>query len=150
MLIEVAFFPPNVTSFLQPLDQGILQAIKLSYQSQLVDSILTAQSRKVAMVDHLKAITIKNVIYWVSEAWDKTESSTISKCWKALWPVEKQVFASTQTDESLIDFALLDSAAGTESIEKSHHFEMEKRKDLLGRIQAIQKYESVDEDCLFG
>lgn len=82
--IELAFLSPNVRSLLQPSNQGlfryfkiflqtasfhfyviiqgILQAIKLNYQLKLVNSILTAQSEGVEMVDHLNAITIKKII----------------------------------------------------------------------------------------
>jgi len=38
--IEVVFLAPNVTSIIQPLDQGILQCLKVNYQFHLVNSVL--------------------------------------------------------------------------------------------------------------
>ena len=38
--IKAIFLPPNMTSLLQPMDQGVLQNIKLSYRKMLLQTLL--------------------------------------------------------------------------------------------------------------
>jgi hypothetical protein len=38
--IKVAFLPPNVTSHVQPLDQGTIASTKAQYRRQIVESIV--------------------------------------------------------------------------------------------------------------
>eukprot|EP00058_Branchiostoma_floridae_P002180 XP_002587668.1 hypothetical protein BRAFLDRAFT_126732 [Branchiostoma floridae] len=38
--IELKYFPPNTTSRLQPMDQGIIQTVKLKYRKQQLNKIL--------------------------------------------------------------------------------------------------------------
>ena len=39
--IELAFIPPNTTSTLQPLDQGIIENIKVYYWKQVLSNVLS-------------------------------------------------------------------------------------------------------------
>lgn len=107
--IEVKFFPSNVTSLIQPADQGVIQAIKMKYQYLLVNSILRAQDKNVKLVDHLKTIKLDQAIFWISQAWDQVEKSTIYKCWKNLWPIETKD-AFTQTDNEVSSASSLESS----------------------------------------
>lgn len=87
--LEIHFFPPNVTSIVQPMDQGSLQATKLKYQKSLVNSIIEAEKNNCSLADHLKNITKKNAIEWIAESWEEVPS-TIFKCWNVIWPLEKK------------------------------------------------------------
>lgn len=61
--INTIFLPPNVTSLIQPLDQGILEAMKRRYKIRLVSSILDEQEQNNTPVEvRLKKITIKDVV----------------------------------------------------------------------------------------
>lgn len=97
--IEVIFFPPNVTSLIQPMDQGIIQTVKLNYEINLVNSIIEAQNESVTLIEFLKKIDMHKVIFWLADAWKKVKPTTIQKCWKNLWPKEIKD-ASTETDEA--------------------------------------------------
>ena len=37
--VQVIFLPPNMTSLLQPLDQGIISCVKASYTRQVFEMI---------------------------------------------------------------------------------------------------------------
>ncbi|XP_015122873.1 jerky protein homolog-like [Diachasma alloeum] len=82
--IRVIFLPPNVTSFIQPLDQGIIENLKKNYRFHFLLSLITEQEKGKSLVEILKEITIKNVIDWIAKSWDEISSSTIHKCWKPL------------------------------------------------------------------
>jgi hypothetical protein len=73
--IKIKFYPPNCTSRLQPLDQGIIKAFKVYYKNNLVNKLLDE-------IEHpsLKKATLLDSIYWVESAWNQVTSKTIINC----------------------------------------------------------------------
>lgn len=103
--IEVHFFSRNVISLLQPMDQGIIQTVKLHYEINLVNAIIEAQNANARLIEFLKKIDLYKVILWIADAWEKIPSSTIYICWNYIWPKQTKD-PSTQIDESSIGFFL--------------------------------------------
>lgn len=74
--VTVKFFPPNTTSMLQPLDQGIINCFKRHYRDKLVQNI----------VDHLECgavppdVSIQDAIYMTDHAWKSIAPVSISNC----------------------------------------------------------------------
>lgn len=84
--ITVRFLPPNVTSLIQPMDQGVLEAFKRHYRGFLIRSILQeSESSNKSLTDALKSINMKNVIYWCAQSWEKITSVTLQKSWNKLY-----------------------------------------------------------------
>ena len=83
--IRVKFLPPNVTPLRQPMDQGFLENIKRTYRKELIGKLIEEEGKK-SVIDLLKSIMIKDVIYLVADAWDHTTNSSLKKSWKKLWP----------------------------------------------------------------
>lgn len=81
--IVVKFLPPNVTSVLQPMDQGVLENIKKNYRRLLLEHLLESTENS-DLISSLRSISIKNVVYWISQAWDSVQESTIQKSWSKL------------------------------------------------------------------
>ena len=77
---KLVFFPPNTTSVLQPMDQGIIQAIKSQYRHRIVEKILTSVGDD-ALGDS-PAITLLDAVNLVSSAWKSVSPETISKCFR--------------------------------------------------------------------
>lgn len=148
--IEVVFLRANVTSIVQPLDQGIIMTLKINYQSLLIEAFLKAQERGICLVDFLKTLQLSQVILMIAESWEKIKAETICKCWRKLIPVKKQD-AFTQTDDTLMtsytSFYDLDSESNlyTESAD-SHLINASSRnvKDLQKLLHKIEGYEHVD------
>ncbi|XP_005608612.2 tigger transposable element-derived protein 1 [Equus przewalskii] len=86
--VEVLFMPPNTTSLIQPLDQGIIKAFKAHYTRELYSKALEAlkANKETTMMDYWKSVTIRNVIDYVGTAWDSIKQATINNCWKSVWP----------------------------------------------------------------
>ncbi|XP_033747074.1 tigger transposable element-derived protein 4-like [Pecten maximus] len=83
--VTLKFLPPNTTSKSQPMDQGIIQAVKLKYRKRQLQHILTNMARHKIMTGSqlLKQISILDAIYWVNRAWNQVETDTIVKCFSA-------------------------------------------------------------------
>lgn len=75
--IKLVFFPPNVTSVLQPMDQGVIKSLKTHYRKLLVLRMLQNIER-----NETKCLTILDAILMISEAWEKVTSTTIANCFR--------------------------------------------------------------------
>ncbi|XP_049771006.1 tigger transposable element-derived protein 6-like [Schistocerca cancellata] len=79
--IKVQFFPPNATSRLQPLDQGIISLIKRAYRKRLVRAAIRAAENNSAtpnwnLLDAIKAI---------AAAWNSVSAHHMGKCFNRGW-----------------------------------------------------------------
>ena len=85
--IEAVFLPPNVTSLIQPMDQGVLQALKWNYKKKLIRRLVIEDDRGESVLDFLKSIDMKRVIQFISEAWDEVKKDTFRKSWRKIIPL---------------------------------------------------------------
>lgn len=84
--IEVRFLPPNVTSLIQPLDQGVIETFKRHYRVLLLRTILQdCETNNKLINDALKAVNMKHVIYWCAEAWNNIKDETLQRCWRKIY-----------------------------------------------------------------
>ena len=81
--ITLLFFPANVTSMIQPLNQGVIAGLKLRYKRKLVASILEqcattniTQDLGGAQVDLLQAMV------WAVASWNELDQDTIRNAWR--------------------------------------------------------------------
>ncbi|XP_049271294.1 tigger transposable element-derived protein 6-like [Rhipicephalus sanguineus] len=73
--ITLEFLPANVTAVIQPMDQGVIQNIKVHYRRQLLHRmLLCADTGKSYNVDLLAAIHI------LVHAWEQVQATTIQRC----------------------------------------------------------------------
>ncbi|XP_049855394.1 jerky protein homolog-like [Schistocerca gregaria] len=80
--IVVKFMPLNVTPLLQPIDQGVLQTLKLTYRKQFLRTLIHDDS--IPLVDEVKKANVKDVVYWAVEAWLNISEITLRKSWRKL------------------------------------------------------------------
>ena len=78
--VEVKFLPKNTTPILQPMDLGVIAAIKRRYKQKVVehavDLIDSGHCEGIYDVDMRTAAT------WVYEIWDRVENEIVYNCWK--------------------------------------------------------------------
>lgn len=96
--VTTLFFPPNTTSILQPMGQGILEALKRRYKKQLLQHLII-EDRSSSLSDVLKQLTIKDAVYWCAQAWEEIAPQSLCKSWnKLLSPVATSVASSSEAD----------------------------------------------------
>jgi hypothetical protein len=77
--IEMVYFEPNLTPFVQPLDAGIIRCFKAHYRHQFCLHALDLDEvgeRNIYKISLLEAMTMANA------AWDRVTSETIKNCWR--------------------------------------------------------------------
>jgi hypothetical protein len=73
--VTIIFFPPNTTSVIQPLDQGIIRAFKAHYRSRLVKRIISRCT--LASTPDQVTITALDAVDWIATAWSDVTQPTI-------------------------------------------------------------------------
>ena len=90
--ITVKFLPPNTTSLIQPMDQGIIRMFKCNYTKlslqKMVSWIDAEPEEEDAQVveKYWSAFNLKNAIYLLSEAWECVTERCIQGAWRKLFP----------------------------------------------------------------
>jgi len=90
--IKAVFLPPNVTAICQPMDQGVLQALKLKYCRRLLCCLISAIDNDEDYISALKKIDVLDVIRWVAEGWEEITPISIVSSWKILLDHEGNKF----------------------------------------------------------
>lgn len=82
-LIKVMFLPPNVTPLLQPMDQNIIQTVKVHYKKSLLYSVI---SKEKSIIQSLKETNVKDVVYNLARGWESVSTKVLVSAWGKLWP----------------------------------------------------------------
>ncbi|XP_054725301.1 jerky protein homolog-like [Anastrepha obliqua] len=121
--IKLVYLPPNVTSLVQPMDQGVIKSLKRGYRRKLVSEILQhSESEDKGLLEVIKKINIKDVIYMFATAFQEMPSSKFVKSWRKLWPdVENLIvisnIAGTEEEENKSTLQDLQKLSGNESLQ---------------------------------
>ncbi len=84
--IRCVYLPPNTTSVLQPMDQGVLETIKKRYKRDLLLRLLDEGDSDSNIADFRKKLNIKDAVLMAANSWSNVKQQTIAKSWKKLWP----------------------------------------------------------------
>ena len=63
--IIAKFLPPNVTSLIQPMDQGVIEALKRRYKKKLLRGVIIADDRGDSLLDYIKSVNMSTVVQLV-------------------------------------------------------------------------------------
>lgn len=80
------FLPPNTTALIQPMDQNVIQNIKLRYRKSLLTNILADPAYEDNILNALKKINLKDVVFSLAICWSQVSLDLINKSWKNLLP----------------------------------------------------------------
>ncbi|XP_003738250.1 tigger transposable element-derived protein 6-like [Galendromus occidentalis] len=80
--IRLIFMPPNTTSLIQPMDQGIIRATKAHYRSQVMRLFLRDLESGRAIEECAKSIDVLKALHLLRQAWSQISRETIQNCFK--------------------------------------------------------------------
>ena len=93
--IELIFLPPNTTSKLQPMDQGVIRSLKAYYKASSLQRLVVAIDKG----KDLPVFSILDAMKMLDLAWQKVKTSTIVNCF-AKAGISKDQQKSAQLDDS--------------------------------------------------
>ena len=80
--ISVKFFPPNVTSLIQPLDQGLIRAVKCHYRTQIIRQLVIHVDGGSEVADFAKKVDILKAMYLLRRAVFMLTPGSIQNCFR--------------------------------------------------------------------
>ena len=93
--VKLFCFPPNITSVFQPLDQGIIAAVKTRYKSRLLENLVSAadsyQQLQIlaeqlpagcAGLQYANSPHVSDAMALIKHSWDNLQPATIAACWR--------------------------------------------------------------------
>ena len=90
--IQVEFLPPNTTSLIQPMDQGVIRAFKALYTKNTLEDLVACMHAAQEDEDetfNLKAYwrqyTIASCLHNIQRALQEMKPATVNASWKKLW-----------------------------------------------------------------
>ena len=88
--VKLKYLPANTTSILEPLDQGIILAMKRKHNKTQLRYIIThmERSKEKDCSQLFKEIDVLKAIYWIKQAWNDVKCDIIAKCFKKCGFVE--------------------------------------------------------------
>ena len=95
--ITAMFLPPNTTALIQPMDQGVLEALKRRYRRSMLQKILIEDEAGQSVIQCIKNINIKDVVYMSAAEWDDIPILTLARSWNKLLASEK----ATESDQTM-------------------------------------------------
>ncbi|GFX42407.1 tigger transposable element-derived protein 1 [Trichonephila clavipes] len=96
--VQLVFLPPNTTSLIQPLDQGIIATFKKYYIKTTHKFILNKlENESLTVKDVWKQFSIFDCLIHVASASAQIRPRTLNACWKKIWPACVTDNTTTQT-----------------------------------------------------
>ncbi|GFV59027.1 tigger transposable element-derived protein 1 [Trichonephila clavipes] len=108
--LQLVFLPPNTTSLIQPLDQGIIATFKKYYIKTTYKFILNKlENESLTVKDVWKQFPIFDCLIHVASDSAQIRPRTLNACWKKVWPACVTDNTTTQTltlSDEIINLAL--------------------------------------------
>ena len=80
--VKLVFLPANTTSMLQPLDLGIIKAVKTIYRKRLLQSVLAKMDKEEDVKNMSKCVSVLDAEHCIDTAIREVRSSTVKKCFQ--------------------------------------------------------------------
>lgn len=133
--IKLCFFPPNSTSVTQPMDQGVIQNLKLHYRKLVLKTLVSNMRESKTASELAKQISVLDAVRWIASAYKQVQPSCVIKCF------QKAGFTFGEEDAE----SDLENVIGGEGIDTASKEEMESLMDAAGE-KSVLPFEFVNVD----
>ena len=99
--IKFLMLPPNATSIMQPLDQGIIFSAKRRYKKKLAERYLACVENNKDANSLLKALNIVQATNMIAASWRETSSTIIQNCFRKAGFKHHAVDPAPETEDPL-------------------------------------------------
>ena len=99
--IKFLMLPPNATSIMQPLDQGIILSAKRRYKKKLAERYLACVENNKDANSLLKALDIVQATNMIAASWRETSSTIIQNCFHKAGFKHHAVDPAPETEDPL-------------------------------------------------
>lgn len=107
--VKVEFLPPNTTSLIQPMDQGVIRAFKALYIRNVLQLMVQAMEtdQDFSLKEYWRQYTIAACLVNVRKALKDMKKETVNACWGELWPdVVRNNFSAEEIRQSAVEEAV--------------------------------------------
>ncbi|XP_064413472.1 jerky protein homolog [Latimeria chalumnae] len=94
--VFATYLPPNCTSLIQPMDQGIIWNMKCHYHSEFIRKLVNHDGPD-GYESFKKTFTIKDAVWCVARAWDAVSPLILKHAWHNIWPAT--MFSEDEDDD---------------------------------------------------
>ncbi|XP_062844657.1 tigger transposable element-derived protein 1-like [Trichomycterus rosablanca] len=109
--VKIEFLPPNTTSLIQPMDQGVIRAFKALYTRNTLQNMVEAMDMDddFSLKEYWRKYMITSCLVNVQKALNDMKKETVNACWKKLWPEvvhDYKGFSAEEIHHSAVDKAV--------------------------------------------
>ncbi|XP_073820620.1 uncharacterized protein [Musca autumnalis] len=109
--INLGFLPPNVTSVLQPIEQGVIKSLKLRYRDRQISTILARIEK-----EESTKLNVLDAVLLLEEVMKNVASSVIANCFHNIVIFDELITIDAMYNDDKI-LEVLDEGNSTEEIE---------------------------------
>uniref|UniRef100_H3AIL0 HTH CENPB-type domain-containing protein n=1 Tax=Latimeria chalumnae TaxID=7897 RepID=H3AIL0_LATCH len=142
--VKIEFLPPNTTSIIQPLDQGIIHSTKRHYKKHFLHRLVSvSDSNDENMVSKfVKSFSVLDAMHLVNVAWKSVTSTCITNCFIKCGYVS----TNENSDPSEVEEADEGIPYGLSKGEFDIFVSADDELEICGEITSVTKDTDVKED----
>lgn len=142
--IKLVFMPPNTSSKLQPMDQGIIHSLKCHYRKillmKMIEAIDDGQEFSVSLLD---------AVNFIHRAWQEVSKNTIANCYKHAGFFEAEDDFDSDDELPLTEW-LKQHSGDPENTEENTDTQKALEAEIRNRIEHFdfESYVSIDDQVI--